>query len=66
MTFRIQSLEKDRIKYPLSIENEDNNNIFTLIVGKNGVGKSRLMTSIIHHYCKKNLRAIISTTTMIK
>lgn len=53
MTFRIQSLEKDRIKYPLSIENEDNNNIFTLIVGKNGVGKSRLMTSIIHHYCKK-------------
>lgn len=55
MTFRIQSLEKDRIKYPLSIENEDNNNIFTLIVGKNGVGKSRLMTSIIHHYCKKKI-----------
>lgn len=51
MSFRIIDIEYRERKIQLCTNNSINNdNIFTLITGKNGIGKTRLLTHIINHY----------------
>lgn len=51
MSFRITDIEYRERKIQLCTNDSiKNDNIFTLITGKNGVGKTRFLTHIINHY----------------
>ncbi|MNY87446.1 hypothetical protein D3C78_36780 [compost metagenome] len=51
MSFRIVNLEYKKKKIQLCDKyTSENSNIFTLITGKNGVGKTQLLTHIIKYY----------------
>lgn len=49
--YQIFNLEFNNITLPISYDIPNyQGNIFTLIIGKNGLGKSRLLTSLIYNY----------------
>ena len=50
MTFRIREVSFKNKTINLCSEWYNDNNIFTLITGKNGVGKTQLLTHIVKHY----------------
>lgn len=51
MSFRIKDVFFDDKTLPLSFYDEiDNNNYFTIIVGKNSTGKSRLLSSLVNAF----------------
>lgn len=51
MSFRIKDVFFDDKNLPLSFYDEiDNNNYFTIIVGKNSTGKSRLLSSLVNAF----------------
>lgn len=55
MSFRINEFQFNNKNVVLSYQDVSNeNHTFTIITGKNSVGKSRLLTKIINHYLKKN------------
>lgn len=56
MSFRLISSEFSNRKLVLSNSINNNNNIFTLITGKNGLGKTRLLNFIIYHFIKDTFK----------
>ena len=43
---KLTSVNLNDTEYKLSVGNENNSNTFTIIIGKNGTGKSRLLTKV--------------------
>jgi len=56
MSFKLISSEFSNKKLILSNNVKNNNNIFTLITGKNGLGKTRLLNFIIYHFIKDTFK----------
>ena len=50
--YQIKDFEHERRIVPLTIpcESDYNENTFTVVVGKNGVGKSRLFSSMVNKF----------------
>lgn len=49
---KLTSVNLNDIEYQLSTGNENKSNTFTIIIGKNGTGKSRLLTKIVNTLLK--------------
>ncbi|TOG79758.1 hypothetical protein CGI93_23530, partial [Vibrio parahaemolyticus] len=43
---KLTSVNLNATEYKLSVGNESNSNTFTILIGKNGTGKSRLLTKV--------------------
>jgi len=56
MSFKLISAAFLNRKILLSEDVDDDNNIYTLITGKNGLGKTRLLNFIIYHFIKNSLK----------
>ncbi|RJE69712.1 hypothetical protein AMS70_15020 [Acinetobacter sp. JS678] len=50
MSFIIENIKLNEKNLLLSRNSYKNNNIFTLLTGKNGVGKTRLLTSLVYYF----------------
>lgn len=50
MSFRIHDLKFNNKSLLLSQDLFSSNNVFTLLTGKNGVGKTRILTSIVDYF----------------
>lgn len=59
MSFQIKSIEFLNKKIILSHEINNNDNIYTLIIGKNGLGKTRILNTIILNYLKETYKPSI-------
>lgn len=58
MKFQIISISLKNRKFELSYNNENNDNTYTIITGKNGLGKTRLLNFIIYQYIKETHRKL--------
>lgn len=58
MTFKIISISLNNKTFKLCENLDNNDNVYTLITGKNGLGKTRLLNLIIFRYIKDTFKKI--------